>query len=209
MDKEQKEPDFDKLRFVRVFTPVHVPKYLIEQIKDRDYDVDDWYEYLEIISLREGKNGPELNPLSMLYVIVDESNKVVGMLWCDVEVLSKSLVVQIFSIDKDYWHKGKAAKLAADKVKEIAKECKFNRVLWITSYPKFYEYYGFRKSKTVLMEAEMNKEGEKNVWRNKRKCKTNGRGRTAAAGTETISSGDSKKAGPTSSVDDESVSAAV
>jgi len=30
--------NFDTLRFIRVFTPMHVPKELIEQVRDREYD---------------------------------------------------------------------------------------------------------------------------------------------------------------------------
>ena len=87
---EKKEPDFSKLRFIRVFTPMHIPKYLIEQFKSRDYEVEEWYKYMEIVCIQETPNGPQLNPLTLLFVVVDEGNKVVGMLWCDVAVLSKS-----------------------------------------------------------------------------------------------------------------------
>jgi len=155
MEKKDKEPDFSKLRFVRIFTPVHIPKYLIEQLKGRDYDVDDWYKYQELICMRDTPDGPRLNPLSFLYVLVDDQNKVVGMLWCETEVLSKSLVVQNFSIDKDYWFKGKAVILVADKVKEIGKECKLKKIVWITRGPRHSEYYGFKKSKESIMEYDL------------------------------------------------------
>jgi len=82
--KDSKEVDYSNLRFVRIFDPSHVPKKLIEQIKHPWFELDDWYKYQEIICLRHTDQGPQLNPLSMLYVIADEENKVVGMLWCEV-----------------------------------------------------------------------------------------------------------------------------
>jgi len=171
--QKQSDIDFDSLKFVRIFTPMHIPKYLIEQIKDRNYEVDKWYEYQETICMRQTPEGPIINPLSMLYVIADSDNKVVGMLWCDVEILSKSLVVQIFSMDKDYWYKGKAVKLGADKAKEIARECGFKKIIWLTSYPKHYERYGFKKSRITCMEWDLTEEKE-DVGNFQRKRETDG-----------------------------------
>ncbi len=151
-DSKSKEVDFESLRFVRVFTPVHVPKELIEQVVDREYEVEDWYKYHEIICLRQTEAGPQLNPLSMLYVIANERNKVVGMLWCEVDTLSKTLVLQTFSMDRKYWCRGKAVNLAAKKTKEIAKECKLKKIVWATNYPRHSERYGFKKSKCTVME---------------------------------------------------------
>jgi len=150
--KELNEPDFDKLRFIRVFTPMHVPKELIEQVRDREYEVEDWYKYQEVICLRQTDQGPQLNPLSMLYVIADEGNKVVGMFWCEVDVLSKTLVIQTFSMKKEYWNKGRAVTLAADKAKEIAKECSLKKIVWITNYKRHSLKYGFKQSKGTIME---------------------------------------------------------
>jgi len=152
MEEKSKEVDFEKLKFIRIFTPMHVPKELIEQVRDRTYEVEDWYKYQEIICMRKTDTGPQLNPLSMLYVIADEDNKVVGMLWCEVEALSKILVIQTFSMNKKYWLKGKAVTLLANKAKEIAKECKLKKIVWMAAYPKHSERYGFKRSKSILME---------------------------------------------------------
>ena len=117
MSEQQTTVDFDALRFVRIFTPVHIPKELIEQVRDREYAVDDWYAWQDAICLRQTPEGPQLNPLSYLYVIADEKNKVVGMMWCEVDPLSRVLVLQTFSMDKKYWNRGRAATLAAKKGK--------------------------------------------------------------------------------------------
>lgn len=149
---EKQEVDFDKLRFIRIFTPVHIPKYLIEQVRDRDYDVDAWFKYQESICVNVSPEGTRLNPLSMLYVIADEDNKVVGMLWCEVEVLESKLIVQTFSMDKSYWLKGRAVEIVSKKIKEIIKEFNLKKIIWCTNYPKHSERYGFKRSKSVLME---------------------------------------------------------
>jgi len=151
-DKKSKEVDFDSLKFVRVFTPMHIPKHLIEQVRDRDYEVDDWYSYQESICVNQTPVGPQLNPLSMLYVVADEGNQVVGMLWCEVEALGKSLVIQTFSMDKKYWVRGKAVQLLSAKAKEIAESCKLKKIFWITSYPKHSMRHGFKRSRHTLME---------------------------------------------------------
>ena len=154
--KESEEVEYDKLRFIRIFTPSHIPKELIEQVRDREYEVDDWYKYQEVICMRNTKEGPQLNPLSLLYVIADEGNKVVGMLWCEIEPLSKALVLQTFSMNKAYWNKGKAVELVTDKIKEILRECKLKKAYWFTNYPKHSQRYGFSRSKSVLMEYTEN-----------------------------------------------------
>lgn len=161
-DKESKEVDFDGLRFMRVFTPMHVPKELIEQVRDRTYDVDDWYKYQESICTTQTPSGPRLNPFSLLYVIADGGNKVVGMLWCEIDALGKTLVIQTFSMDRKYWVRGKAVALLSKKGKEIAKECKLKKIVWMTNYPKHSERYGFKRSKSVLMEYVEEDDGRDN-----------------------------------------------
>lgn len=157
-EKDSKEVDFDKLQFMRVFTPMHVPKDLIEQIKDKDFDVEAWYKHQEQICTVVRNGSVQLNPMSLLYVISDEKYKVVGMLWCEIDPLGQDLVVQTFSMDKRYWRRGKAVALLANKAKQIAKECKLTSIFWITSYPKHSEWYGFKRSRNVLMEYDMSQE---------------------------------------------------
>lgn len=150
--REVKEVNFDSLRFMRIFTPDHIPKQLIEQIRDRSYEVDDWYKYQKVICTQNTPDGPRLNPLSLLYVVADEDNKVVGMLWCEVCVLEKMLIVQNFSMDKQYWCKGRAVEILSRKASEIVDKLDLKGVFWVTNYPKHSERHGFKRSKSVLME---------------------------------------------------------
>ncbi len=153
---------FDKLKFIRIFDPNHVPKYLIEQIKDRDYDVEKFYKYHESTCLIHGRDGPRLNPVNMLYLISNEQHMPCGVLWCTVSVLSNDLIIQTFSMDKDYWGQGKAVQLLEKKCREIKDICELNNVYWVTKYPKHSEKYGFKRSKSVLMEYTGERKEEEN-----------------------------------------------
>lgn len=146
------EINFDNLRFVRIFDPIHIPVELVEQIRDRKFTVERFYEYQKIVCLSTTPEGTFLNPLNLLFVIVNENNLVKGFLWAVVSPLSQDLVINTFSMHKDYWCKGEAVRLVEKKVKEIVKEAKLNNVFWITNYPKHSERFGFKRSKGVLME---------------------------------------------------------
>lgn len=144
--------EINKLRWVRVFTPIHIPKYLVEQVRNRDYSVEDFFQYQEINCIRETEEGPTLNPFSHLYVLVDEQNITKGFLWFTVDALSKDIVIQTYSIDKEYWNKGRAVAKAAKYVKDICKKADLKKIWWITNYPAHFERNGFKRSKSVLME---------------------------------------------------------
>lgn len=206
--RESKEIDFDKLRFIRVFTPMHVPKELIEQVRDRTYEVEDWYKYQEIICIRQTPSGPQLNPLSLLYVIADEENKVIGMLWCEIDTLGKTLVIQTFSMDKKYWSRGKAVALLAKKGKEIAKECKLKSISWMTAYPRHSERYGFKRARQTHMEWKKEEE-EEDGKNDDGECIADRTSALNDAGTTGLSSTDTAGAGTTSGTGLPAVSAAI
>ena len=149
----------DDLKWIRIFTPSHIPKYLVEQVRDRDFSVEDFYKYHEINCTIPGSDGNvKLNPFSHLYVLANPDNEVKGMLWFSVDPLAKDLVIQTFSMDKEYWSKGVAVKKLATHIKEIRKKANLNKIYWITNYPKHSERNGFKRAKSVLM--EYNEENE-------------------------------------------------
>lgn len=160
------EKSIDELRWVRIFTPIHIPKYLVEQVRNRDYTVEDFYKYHEINCVNQTEKGPTLNPFSHLYILVDPENQVKGFLWFCVDPLTKDLIIQTYSIDKDYWFKGRAVAKLSKHIKEIRKKANLNKIYWITNYPKHSEKYGFKRSKGVLMEYSEEKHGENTYGRN-------------------------------------------
>lgn len=151
---EENLNEINELEFVRVFTPQHIPTYLVEQIKDRDFTVEQFYSYHEINCIRNTENGPTLNPLNLLYVIVNKKKEAKGFCWMVIDPLTRDLIIQNYSMDQHYWGKGRSVKLLVEKVKEIIKNCELNKVYWITKHPKHSQKYGFKPSKQILMEYE-------------------------------------------------------
>lgn len=158
------EKDCKKLRWVRIFTPIHIPKYLIEQIKDRSWKVEEYIKYHEINCLVNTESSPALNPFSHLYALVNQENITKGFLWFTIEPLTKDIHIQNYSIDKEYWGKGKAVELLANHIKVIKKKAHLHKVFWITSYPKHSQKCGFTQSKSILMEYSEENNG-KNIHR--------------------------------------------
>ena len=82
----------------------------------------------------------------------------------------------------------KAVKLLSCKAKEILKECKLDRIVWFTNYPKHSEHYGFKRCRSVLMEYTEVESGRYNDGR----CESFGERSSDDERTEsTISSRDS------------------
>ena len=154
----------EELRWVRVFSPIHVPKYLIEQIKKRDYSVEEFYKYHEINCLQMTEEGPSLNPFSHLYVLVNTENLVKDVLWFTVDPLAKSICIQTYTVDKEYWNSGGSVRKLADHIKDIRRKGNLKKIYWVSDYPKHSQRHGFRMSKSVLMEySEEEEENGKNT----------------------------------------------
>lgn len=145
-------PSLKELIFVRLIDPIHIPSYLVEQIKDRMYSVDKFYSYQKVACIYQTQSGPHLNPTNFLYAIVNEKlRQVKGFLWMVLDLLTNSLVIQNFSMDKEYWNKGESIKLLEEKAKMVMKDLDVSRIVWICKNPKFCENRGFKKTKDTVM----------------------------------------------------------
>jgi len=141
-----------ELRCLRIFDPTHIPREYIEQIKEREFEVDRFYEFQKTICLHQDGEKFSLNPCNLLFAIVDTNNRVKGVLWMAIDVLGNSLVINTFSVDKEFWGNGTAINLLKEKAIEIKEGAELDRIYWITRCPKHSERYGFKRSKNVLME---------------------------------------------------------
>lgn len=153
--------NMDNLRWVRAFSADVIPRYLVEQIKKKDYSVDDFYKYQDNICLRDTKEGPTLNPFSHLHVLADKNNMTKGFTWFCIDPLTKDIVIQIYSVDKEYWAGGNSVKKLSDHIKDIRKKGNLNKVYWIHSYPRHTIKHGFKISKDVLCEYDWRDEEKK------------------------------------------------
>ena len=136
-----------KLEFVRLKIPRIIPVELIENVKGRTFTPDQFYEYQE---------SQVDNSYNYLYALIDESKKIQGYLWAEINMLDDSLFVNTFSINKDYWGKGKAIPTVIEFLKDLQKKVKAPRCFWITTNEKFFSKHGFKRSKNVLMEYNLN-----------------------------------------------------
>lgn len=143
--------NIDDLRWLRLFTSDLIPVYLVDQIAKRDYEVKDFYTYLEENILIHSSSSP-LNPLFHVWGLVDKENLVKGFLWFTIVPLSQDMVIQVYSVDSHYWGcKGAILKLIAH-MRELRTKGKLKKVYWVTHFPKHSMKYGFKPSKNVLME---------------------------------------------------------
>jgi len=153
----------DDLRWVRAYTSAFIPKYLIEQIKKRDYEVDKFLQYQE-------KLCSSKNPLSHLYVLANPDNLVKGFLWLTIDPLTGNILIQTYSVDKEYVKDGKAVEKLKEFILSFKDKGNFNKVYWLTAYPKHSLKHGFKKSKSVLMEydekIDNNEDQEQNQIKN-------------------------------------------
>ena len=141
----------DDLRWVRLFTASHIPLYLVEQIKGREFEDDAYLKHLDKNVLMQSEQGPILNPLFHLWALVDPDNLVRGFLWFTVDPLEQAIVIQTYSVDSNFWGKGAIERLVKH-IKFIQKKSQLKKIYWITNHPKHSAKYGFKPSKNVLME---------------------------------------------------------
>ena len=140
------------LTFVRLIDPIHIPSYLVEQIKDRFYTVDKFYQHQKNSCLLQKNDGPHLNEANMLYAITHEKQRQVkGFAWMQICSLDNSLEIKEFSMDREYWNKAEAISHLEVKAKKIMKDLSLNRIVWVTKNPRFCENKGFKRSKNTIM----------------------------------------------------------
>ncbi len=160
----KRKSNLDELRWVRLFTGSHIPRYLVEQIAKRDYEVDDLYTYIEANVLRPTELGPTLNPLFHVWALVNPENLVRGFLWFTIDPLTKDILIQVYSVDSNYWGCKDAVYKLVTHVKDLRKRGGLKKVYWMTKFPKHSLKYGFKPSKCVLMEYnEEEEDGTDNV----------------------------------------------
>lgn len=136
----------EELEFVKLKIPKVIPRELIESVKGRTFTPEQFYDY---------QAAQIDNPYNYLYALVDKDYKIHGYLWAETNLLDGSLFVNTFSITKEYWGKGEAIPKVIEFLVELKKKVKAPRVFWITTNEKFFLKHGFKRSKNVLMEYNL------------------------------------------------------
>lgn len=143
----------EDLKFSRLFFPREIPIHLIEQVKGRNFTAEQFYSHLEDIQAYEFQEGIlQDNPSSLVYVLSDPEKTIVGYLWMYKSSFDQSLFVNTLSVDKRYWGRGEAIQKAVGLMSEVTKKYNCTKTLWMSTNPKYYEKFGFKRSKNVAME---------------------------------------------------------
>jgi len=135
--------DLSQLEFVRLKIPRLIPRELIESVKGRTFSPEKFYEYQEL---------QVDNPYNFLYAVVDLSKKIHGYLWAESNLLDGTLFINTFSIDKQFWGKGKGIEKAVQFLRILKEKVNAPKIFWMTTNEKFFAKHGFKRSKISLME---------------------------------------------------------
>lgn len=146
-ENEENAEKLQNLAFVRLKLPRLIPLELIESVKGRTFTAEQFYAYQE---------SQVNNPYNFLFALVNDQKKIQGYLWAESNLLDGSLFVNTFSINKEYWGKGEAIPKVIDYLRILKEKTKAPRVYWITTNEKFFVKHGFKRSKNVLMEYNLN-----------------------------------------------------
>ena len=153
--KQVRLTNLEDLSFVRLVDPIHIPSYLVDQIKNRLFTIDKFYDYLKVACTYKTENGPILNNFVYLYAITNVNlRQVKGFLFMYMDILNNSLLISQFSIDKEYWNKGEAVNFMLSFAKQVMKELSASSIVWLTKNVKTCESLGFTRSGYTVMTFE-------------------------------------------------------
>lgn len=136
------------LTILPVLDPRLIPRYLIDQIKPKLFETDDWYKIM--MHNREVRDDSNI-----LLAIVNKDHKIKGVIWVVLDLLQKALFVNFLSVSKDLQGQGRVLDAVVPYLLKMAQDFTLKSVLWGTTRSRAYERYGFQKSKNILLEAKV------------------------------------------------------
>lgn len=135
---------FEELKFVRVTDAgsfQQIPRYLFDQMRYKEFDVDRVYEY-----------APHFLPSwqTWFYNLVNIENAVKGILWATIEPVQNVLVINMLSVDREY--QGSAIEGSVDFLfEEIKKTSLEPKIFWINKRHKYLESLGWKNTGKMMM----------------------------------------------------------
>lgn len=137
----------DDLKFVRTYEFTYIPRYLFEQTKEMDSEtIDRVYAFNSYIA----------NCFTtLLYVLLNDSHEIKGVLWAEIDVLNARFFVRHLSVDKEYQSMdGQLIKKVRDFLFSLDTGPELKKEIWfLTTHPQAYEKaIGAERSKKILME---------------------------------------------------------
>lgn len=137
------------MQWKRITDPVLIPQQLVQQIKDREFEVGDFYTTL---GLSTGYAHKQFREDCYLYILIDEPGQICGFFWAEFDALTKVLWLHNISVSKKYWNKDIAIPLLTEKMKEIMKQRKCSICRWQTTNSRATTALGFKPSQNVIHE---------------------------------------------------------
>jgi len=153
-------PDINDLKFIRTFDFRYIPRPLFEQVKEMDAAmIDRVYKFSPLIGA---------SPLTLLYVLIDEVNKIKGVLWAEVDLIDAIIFIRLLSVDREYQSlNGQILNKAKDFLfnlptgSELKKEIHF-----LTTRPDAFEKIGARRTERIRMELTNEQVSRKTTEKN-------------------------------------------
>jgi hypothetical protein len=134
----------DGLKFIRIYDLKLIPKYLFEQVKPQNFDLNELYAMAP---------NYESDPLTLLYVLADEGHKIKGFLWCHINTILKTIDVEVLTVDKEYQDRGQIILKAKDFMTPVKEKIGYKAFRIITKRPKAFSRAGFKQTGEVIMEG--------------------------------------------------------
>lgn len=146
----EEKKTFTDLKFVRITGSPEIvdmvfrriPKELFEQIKDIEFNIDLLYQCPS--KFIGGVN-------TRFYVLVDNEEKIKGILWAFVNILMEAIQVQVLSIDKEYQN-GDVLKRTLEFIKGWMGDDENLKIQCVTKRPNAYRRAGWKDSESIILE---------------------------------------------------------
>ena len=137
--------DKSNLKIIPAPDPRLIPKYLVEQVKERDWQIDQFYTY---------QLKAQSDKANILLTIVDERHFIVGFVWLTLDGFSQVCFVNTVSIDKKHQGQRSLLKKIEKYIKELTKKLGFSKIIIVTKRTKVLQRYGFAESRNKILEMK-------------------------------------------------------
>ena len=130
------------LKYIPIEDVNLIPKFLVEQLEPRSWDVERFYKLGNMITA---------NKMNFVGVFADKDHMVQGFMLASMNLLTENIEVHMLSLAEEYRGRG-IIKEATGIVKKIKKEIGAKKIEFSTIFPEKFETYGYKKSDLVKME---------------------------------------------------------
>lgn len=130
-----------ELRFIRANDLRMIPRYLLEQVKDREWQVDEVYAAWPLFD----------NQLNLLYALADQDYQVRGVLWLSIIPLQRLLFINLLSLDRGWQGKGFMRRQFHPFMRKLKEQLGLKFYKGITSRPRAFGRLGFKPDPQVLV----------------------------------------------------------